>query len=569
MTRAAVARWGTPAALMVGAAALGLWLLVLARTQWFYMDEFDYFRSSPDPLIVWLLRPHNEHTVAFTKLWFDSSMPIMGLRHYVLYALPLVATHLLVVGVIYRLTWIATRARTVAAATALMTAAMGAAFTTLTWAGQFQYTGAVAAGLVVILLAFEAPTRARRLALAAAIIFGTFSGTAFVTLALAAAVAYAFRRRWLEAGIVAAVPLGWLLLVRVIWAPGNIYAAHDLGEILRLGPAFAFSVVDVAITQTLGDSHFSAALLVAMAIGILAVLRASLRSMTTGLAGQVIGTLALATILTMLALIAGRLARGSELSSGGQYSYLFLVTLFPIAGILLGQPAQSRSSVVAIVLTMAVITVMGIATISDGARSLSDWRLNGARVMQAAAAQLAQGLPTYPDQVPVPDTAPTVSQDRLRSWVASGALDPNRGPTDASDQASLNMQWRLVAGVGALGQCQSLGSGAQVSVPPAASISLADVAPGTVVSVQYPTSPALRRFGLSSPVSALQSVADRAALLSVEAGSARVCVAPLLDVRRSDVEGHAHHIRDSAAVRPRVSPRQRLDQPVSVAIAPS
>jgi hypothetical protein len=526
VTRAAVLRWGAPAALLVGAAAVGLWLLVLARTQWFYMDEFDYFRSSVDPLIVWLLRPHNEHTIAFTKLWFGSMLPILGLRHYVLYALPLVAAHLLAVGVVYRLTWIATRAGAVALATALMTAAMGAAFTTLTWAGQFQYTGAVAAGLVVILLAFEVPTRARRAALTVAVVFGTFSGTAFVTLALAGAVAYAFRRRRRAAAFVAAVPLGWLLLVRVIWAPGNIYAAHDLGDILRLGPAFAFSVVDVAITSTVGDSHFSAALLVAMAVGILAVLRASLRSMTGGLAGQVIGTLALATILTMLALIAGRLGRGSELSSGGQYSYLFLVTLFPIAGILLGQPAQSRSSVVAIVLTMAAITVMGIATISDGARSLSAWRLDGERVMQAAAAQLAQGLPTYPEQVPVPDIAPTVSQDKLRSWVASGALDPNGGPTEASDQASLNMQWRLIEGADALGQCQSLGSGEQTSVPPAASISLAGVAPGTVISVQYPTSPALRHFGLSSSASALQSVADRAALLSVEAGTARVCVAP-------------------------------------------
>jgi hypothetical protein len=490
------------------------------------MDEFDYFGSSRDPLIVWLLRPHNEHTIAFTKLWFASLLPIVGLRHYALYALPLVLAHLVVVGVVYRLTWLSTGYRTVAAAAALMTAAMGAALGTLTWAGQFQYVGAVAPGLMIILLASETRTRRHVTAVFVATVIGTFSGTAFVAFALAGAVAYAYRRRWHEAVVVAALPVSWQLLMRALWAPADPYAAHGLGEIMRLGPAFAFSILDNGISQTVGDPHLSAALLVALAVGTLALLSGARGSRTSDVARDVTGTLALATLLSMSVLVAGRLELGPSLANGGGYSYLFLATLFPLAGILLGQVARRRSARVAIVGTMAVISVIGVATISYGARSLSDWKLSGERVMQAAAAELARGLSTYPDQVPAPDTAPTVSQETLLSWVASRSLDPVNTDSTASDQASLNMQWRLVAGTDVPSHCQLLASGEQASIPAAAGTLLTAMQAGTAVTVQYLASPARRRFELPSSTSALQSVANRGALLSVDAGSARACLAP-------------------------------------------
>ena len=64
------ARWGSIALVTIASAAFAAWLLYFSRQQWFVTDEFDYFNFRHDSLIVWLLRPHNEHTIVFTKAWY-------------------------------------------------------------------------------------------------------------------------------------------------------------------------------------------------------------------------------------------------------------------------------------------------------------------------------------------------------------------------------------------------------------------------------------------------------------------------------------------------------------------
>jgi len=522
--QSAVARWGGIGVLILASAAVALWHLALAPGQWFVFDEFDYFTKGHDPLIVWLLRPHNEHTIAFTKIWYNALLPIVGLRHYILYLVPLVLAHLVVVAAIYRLTWISTASQVVAAGTALIAAVMGAGAGTLTWAGQFQYVGSVAAGLIAIVLAFEARTRRRIAAVGVIALFGTLNGTAFVALGLAAALAYAYHRRWPEAVLMSAIPVAWQLVIRLVWAPANPYAAGSLGEILRVGPSFIFSVLDTAISQTVGYQPMSAALLVSIAVGTLALLFGHV-SRHTRLAGPVIGTLALATVVSMAALVAGRLGRGAELAGGGGYSYLFLATLIPMVGILLGQLARSKAALFAVAGMMVVISSIGYGKITDDARALSAWKLDGERLIQASAALLVEGLPTYMEQMPVPDTAPTVSQDMIRFWVAAGQLDALPVSPGATDQASLNMQWRLIPGQEVAGQCISPVIGEHIAVPPGAELSVSGLSSGTAITIHYPTSPAQRQFDLSNSVSVLQSVAARAASVSVVAGSARVCIA--------------------------------------------
>ncbi len=37
----------------------------------FVTDEWDYLsRDTTMPFLEWLVRPHNEHTIVFTKGWF-------------------------------------------------------------------------------------------------------------------------------------------------------------------------------------------------------------------------------------------------------------------------------------------------------------------------------------------------------------------------------------------------------------------------------------------------------------------------------------------------------------------
>lgn len=146
--------------------------------------------------------------------------------------IPIVACHLVVVATIYRLTWKSTSSRVITSGVALVSLAMGAAVGTLTWAGQLQYVGSVAAGLIVVSLAIESSGR-RALAIAIiAAVFGALNGSAFVAFGLAAAIVYGRRRLWTEALVVAAIPLGWEAINRLVWAPADPYAATGLGQIV-------------------------------------------------------------------------------------------------------------------------------------------------------------------------------------------------------------------------------------------------------------------------------------------------------------------------------------------------
>lgn len=517
-------RWSSFLLLSLASAAFAIWLLDLCRQQWFVTDEFDYL-TGHEPLFAWLLQPHNEHTVVFTKAWFTIVSQLVGLRHYELYAIPLVAAHLVVVAVIYRLTWISTDSRIVATGTALVSLAMGAAAGTLTWAGQFQYVGSVAAGLVVILLAVASSGR-RAVGIAMAMtVFGTLNGTAFVAFGLAASIVYARRRLWFAAIPAAAIPIGWELISRAVWAPQDPFAAQSLAQILRVGPTFAYTILDTAISQTLRETQFSSVVLATLVLGTLGLISLSAQRRRTALAGWVTITLAIAAILTMLSLIVARLSLGIEQLSTGGYSYLFLVSLLPVGGILLGHLARSKPALLGLAGMFLTIALLGVLTISDDAASLQSWKLNGAHLLQTAAAELKAGIATFPEEVPVPDTAPTVSQEQLTSLVSTGELDAVIAGLVEADQVSLNMQWRIVSERQPVGRCRDLAAGNDFAVAVGASVSMIGLSPGAAIELRYAGSTAVRRFAVPDTANSLQTVSARAAVVTVAAASVRVCLA--------------------------------------------
>jgi hypothetical protein len=509
--------------LAISSIAFAVWLVSLARREWFVYDEFDYLQPAGEPLVTWLLRPHNEHTITFTKAWFGSLSSTLGLRGYGLYIGPLIVSHLVAVWLIYRLTWISTASRILASGIALVALTMGAAAGTLTWAGQLQYTGSVAAGLGAILLACQRSGRRETVVLAATTIFGTLNGTAFLAFGLAAATMYVARRRWLEATIAAAIPVAWVIAIRLIWAPPTSDAARSFAQVLELGPSFVYAVLNTAISETLHQTHLSAALLTAIGLGTVVVLFAAPRSRATALSGRVAGVLVLTAVLSMSILIAGRLNRGVEAASGGGYSYLFLTPLLPLSGLLLGQIARGRSRL-GIAVGLLALSLMGIETISQSAIATSGWRLNGEHLMQTAAARLSQGMATYSDQLPVPDTAPTVTQLQVSSWATDGLLDEVIHGRVESDQVSLNMQWRVTSLVEASGVCRDLPSAGEIVIAPGSIVSVLGLGAGTAVEVRYPETNAHRRFAIPTTAVALESIAARPALLTGAAGSSRVCL---------------------------------------------
>jgi hypothetical protein len=500
------------------------WLLELGRHQWFVTDEWDYLSTQGEPLLGWLFRPHNEHTIVFTKLWFQALVATIGVRHYAVYLIPLVAAHLVVVGASYRLTWLATTSRIVATGVALPVLAMGAAAGTLTWAGQFQYVGSVAAGMLAILLSVERRKAWWLPVLIVVTAFGTLNGSAFIAFGIAAGVVLAHRREWAAAGLVALIPVVWQVVVRVVWQPVNPFAAEDLHQILRSGPAFAYSILDVAVSQTVGDNHLTSAILVVVTLGTLALLSTDGLRPLTRWSRSIAGALALAPILTMLLLILGRLSRSAILASGGGYSYLFLASLVPLAGILLAHVGRSRVSSVAILTGFATLSLIGVATITDAARDLSTWKTAEERLLLTSAAGIADNLDVFPEQIPVPDTAASLTQAQLRSWITDGRIDAGVAGQTESDQVSLNLQWRVQPTTSTGDECRDVAIGETIDVPRRSAAVLRARVPGSSADLRYVGSPAVRRFSLPSDAVVLESLADRSTSLTVGSGGVQVCL---------------------------------------------
>lgn len=522
------ARWASYLVVALAWVAFVVWFLGL--NQWFITDEFDYFGPPAHQwLIAWLIEPRNQHSgvVVFGWFWFLEDFMGLGLRHYEIFMIPVVLGHLVVVAAIYRLTRLASASRVIATGAALITLVMGGGVGTITLAGQLIYTLSIAAGLIVILFAIERSGRRALGVIIALSVFGVLNGNAFDAFAFAAAIVYARRRMWREAAWVAAIPIGWEIAARVFWpqASSNIYAATGLRQIISQGPAFAYAALDLAISQTLGDGHFTAVVLTGLILGTLTLLSVGPSWRLTAASGRVVIALALAAIMTMAALVEARLSYGIVLVSYGGYSYLFLVALIPIGAILLGHIARSRAALVGVAGMFVAISLIGVNTIGANARALGAWKLDGARLMQTAAAELSAGMETYPDQTPVPSTAPTVTQALIRSWVARGQLDTVIAGPRESDQVSLNMQWRLVPTSQAAGACQDLGTGGTIAVPVGASPLIFGLQVGTAVDLRYESSAAVRQFDVpTTNVVSLQTVSQRAAIVSVRAGSVRSCL---------------------------------------------
>ena len=433
---------------------------------------------------------------------------------------------LVVVAAIYRLTMLASASRVIATVAALATLMMGGGVGTLTLAGQFIFTLPVAAGLIVILLAIEKSGRRALGVLIALSVVAVLTGNAFDAFAFAAAILYARRKLWAEAIWVAAIPIGWEIATRVLWpqASANIYAATGLGQIISQGPAFAYAALDQAISQTLGDGHFTAVVLTGLILGTLALMSVRPSWRLTAASGRVVIALAIAAVLTMAALLASRLSYGIVLVSYGGYAYLFLVAVIPISAILLGHIARSRAALIGVAGIFLAISLIGVNTIDTNARTLGAWKLDGARLMQTAAAELSAGMATYPDQVPVPSTAPTVTQAKLREWVARGQLDKAIAGSWEADQVSLNMQWRLVPAPQATEACHDFGAGETVAVPAGTSLLLLGLQGGTAVDLRYENSVAVRQFDVPTTGEvSLQTLSKRAATVSVRSGSVRSC----------------------------------------------
>src|SRR4051794_2505161 len=242
----------------VEASALVLWLTI-SRSNWFYIDEWDVLAGRRATNLEDVFRPHNGHWITVPVLSFRLLFSLFGLRTYVPYRLVSIVLYLVVAAlmlVVMRRSgvnpWIATAA-------ASLLALFGAGWENIVLPFQIAFTGAVAFGLVCLILADRDGPLAPRdgWALGAGVLALMCSGVGIVMVAVVGGTVLA--RRGSRVALAYVVPLGacyalWLLAIGrrdhsvAQFTPGDVLRFVETGYRAAygaLGPFRAFGVVIV------------------------------------------------------------------------------------------------------------------------------------------------------------------------------------------------------------------------------------------------------------------------------------------------------------------------------------
>lgn len=195
--------------LFTGLVASSGLLVAFARQLWFFGDDWDFLltRGTVAGTDRGLFTPHNEHWSTIPILIYRAIFAMVGLRHYLPYALPVIAAHVGVVTLMYLMLVRSGVSRWVAVAVSLFLAFLGAGAENTLWDFQIGFVGAVFFGLLALWLYDRQEQLAWQISVVwvAAPLALMCSGVALAMLATVCFYAAA-RRGLLHALVVASVP---------------------------------------------------------------------------------------------------------------------------------------------------------------------------------------------------------------------------------------------------------------------------------------------------------------------------------------------------------------------------
>ena len=472
---------------VAAAAALGY----MIRHQWFYYDEWAYLDPQVEgpgkSFLAWLFIPHNEHTIVWTKLWFQISFRAVGLHHYWVYAIPLLASVLAAGYAAYVLMRRLGGSQALALVGVVPFLFMGAGAQDLVWAGQFQFVLPVALflGWLALDISGHLPTRlwARIGVPIAWSLAGALSSLVWIPLALVLTVRSLILRQWWYAALLTTVPaLIWgISRVKYPHTSSSGYAANGIVEYLRLIPRYIWVGVVSPFTTTVHSSLGGTILVVLAGLSVLVFLRAGLRSLVTAAA--------LAVAAPMFLMVTGyaRLALGPEQAAASRYSYVVLACLLPLLVAAMartlrlprreGKPKLTGLRQPGLLVGVAAVLVFGFFSamvLKTYSNKTAVRDRASQRVIQAAADQLAvqsQDIATNAG-FPEPDGAPQLTALRLQQWVLAGKVSKKTTPA-AARQATVNLAWTTTRKAAGLisGTCRVVAGPGNVAITSATVVS--------------------------------------------------------------------------------------------------
>jgi len=430
----AVERWSLPVFVLVEAGAF-VFYLALARTQWFFADEWE-FLSGRGVNASDLLRAHYGHWVAVPVVVYRLLWEVVGLRSYLPYVGVAIALHLAAAALL----WVVMRRAGVCAAVATIVASafvlFGAGAQDVLWAFQITFTGALVFGLVQLLLVdHDGPVDRRDwLALVAGFLAVMCSGVA-VTMVVVVGIALLLRRSWRVAAL-QTVPLG---LVYGLWWLHYSHGEHSFRGSTR-------QIIDWCVTGASGVfGALGSVRGLGWVLGVILVAGGVFAVRATGIAA-LRGRLALPTALLIGAaaflLIAAfdRSGVGASAAKLSRYLHILAALVLPAVGVAIDALLRRRRLLGVVAAAVLVAGIPGnVAQARDYAhrqRPVDD--ATRQTMLSIARTPLAREVPR--GLRPDPNRAPTLTVGWLLDGVASGRVPTTHTPTPT---AALTNRLRL------------------------------------------------------------------------------------------------------------------------------
>jgi hypothetical protein len=234
-------RWG-PIGLFVAVEvyAVVLWLHA-GRHEWFYLDEWDFLARRRASHLGDLFRAHNEHWVTIPVLVYRALYSTFGLRAYLPYRLVVLVLYLAAAALLFVVIRRAGVQPWIAAAAASAYALFGPGWENAIKPFQMTFTGALALGLLYLILADHDGGFDRRdwFGLGVGLLALMMSGVALTMIAVVG-IAVLLRRGW-RLALAHVAPLA---AVFAIW----VLAFGPAGKVRQFGPKTSSTIG--------GDAHF-------------------------------------------------------------------------------------------------------------------------------------------------------------------------------------------------------------------------------------------------------------------------------------------------------------------------
>jgi hypothetical protein len=425
-------------AVEVLAAAVFLWA---GRRRWFFHDEWGFLIDVDGGDVGGLLRPDNEHWTTLPKIEYRLLFNIFGLNTYVPYQLVTISLHLAAAALLRVVMRRANVSAWMATLVACVFVLFGSGDHNILRGFQVTFTGAVAFGLIQLLLADHDGKIDRR------DWFGLLAGVAAlmcsgVGLAMVAAVALCalIRRGWRAAAFhslpLVAVYLTWWL----------VYAREDYESTaapLRKVASFGWASV-TATFDALGQFHVVGLLLgVLLIVGLIVALRKPFDPGVRRRAAASIGLLFGALVFVLLTAWS-RAPKGAGFANQSRYIHVIAALCLPALALGLDAIVRRWPVLVPAVVAVLLIGVPGNVVVTwnqegrgRGERSDREVYVAFARVPAAESA---------PDWVrPDPNSAGSLTLGWLRQAIALGRLpDPQNIDPVVADEATFRLALQQV-----------------------------------------------------------------------------------------------------------------------------